>query len=76
MNSTVTAATFFALRESRDLASSVCRAAGMSLAALEEQEFEGGEFKLRPVSPGRRGKADGPVDRAAIRPRRRALVVG
>ena len=49
MNSTVTATTFFALREIRDLASSVCRAAGMSLAPLEEQEFEGGEFKLRPL---------------------------
>lgn len=39
----------FALRESRDLASAVYRHAGLSLASLEEREFEGGEFKLRPL---------------------------
>jgi ribose-phosphate pyrophosphokinase len=39
----------FALSESRDLALSVARSAGLTLAALEERRFEGGEFKLRPL---------------------------
>jgi ribose-phosphate pyrophosphokinase len=42
-------AAFFALRESRDLASSVAQHADLPLAALEERLFEGGEFKLRPL---------------------------
>ncbi|HEY6923533.1 MAG TPA: ribose-phosphate diphosphokinase [Steroidobacteraceae bacterium] len=41
--------TCFALRESRDLASAVYRHAGLSVAPLEERDFEGGEFKLRPL---------------------------
>ena len=40
---------FFALRESQELASSVSQYAGLSLSALEERHFEGGEFKLRPL---------------------------
>lgn len=40
---------FFALRESRDLAGLVARHAELKLAALEERDFEGGEFKLRPL---------------------------
>ncbi len=39
----------FALSESRDLASAAYRHAGLPLAALEERDFEGGEFKLRPL---------------------------
>lgn len=39
----------FALSESRELGSAVCRDAGLALAALEERRFEGGEFKLRPL---------------------------
>ena len=39
----------FTLRESRDLACAVYRHADLRLAALEERDFEGGEFKLRPL---------------------------
>ncbi len=39
----------FALHESRDLAYAVYREADLPLAALEERDFEGGEFKLRPL---------------------------
>lgn len=39
----------FTLRESRDLASAVYRHAELPLAPLEERDFEGGEFKLRPL---------------------------
>jgi ribose-phosphate pyrophosphokinase len=45
----VNAASFFALRESRDLATAMGRYAEMELAPLEERDFEGGEFKLRPL---------------------------
>jgi ribose-phosphate pyrophosphokinase len=39
---------FFGLTESRDLAGAVCKSMDLPMAALEEQRFEGGEFKLRP----------------------------
>jgi len=39
----------FGLRESRDLACAVYRHADLPLAPLEERDFEGGEFKLRPL---------------------------
>lgn len=39
----------FALRESRLLGESVARCAGVELAPLEERDFDGGEFKLRPL---------------------------
>ncbi len=39
----------FAPSESRDLAEAVGRAAGITVAALEERTFEQGEFKLRPL---------------------------
>lgn len=39
----------FALRESRELGEAVARSAGVELAALEERDFEGGEYKLRPL---------------------------
>ncbi len=39
----------FALRESRSLGEAVARAAGVDLAALEERDFDGGEYKLRPL---------------------------
>lgn len=39
----------FTLRESRDLARAVYHHADLPLAALEERDFEGGEFKLRPL---------------------------
>jgi ribose-phosphate pyrophosphokinase len=44
-----TEAAFFALRHSHDLASSVAQHAELPLASLEERDFEGGEFKLRPL---------------------------
>ena len=47
------AASFFALHESRDLALAVSHHACLPLAALEERDFEGGEFKLRPLEPVR-----------------------
>jgi ribose-phosphate pyrophosphokinase len=40
----------FTLRESRDLACAVYRHAELPLAPLEERDFEGGEFKLRPLA--------------------------
>jgi ribose-phosphate pyrophosphokinase len=40
----------FALRESRALAFDIGRATGVALAPLEERSFEGGEFKLRPLT--------------------------
>jgi ribose-phosphate pyrophosphokinase len=40
---------FFALRESRELANSVGHYARLRLSDLEERDFEGGEFKLRPL---------------------------
>jgi len=39
----------FTLRESRDLACAVYRHADLPVAELEERDFEGGEFKLRPL---------------------------
>jgi ribose-phosphate pyrophosphokinase len=39
----------FALRESRELGEAIAREAGTQLAALEERNFEGGEYKLRPL---------------------------
>jgi ribose-phosphate pyrophosphokinase len=38
---------FFALTESRDLGGAVCKSMDLLMAVLEEQRFEGGEFKLR-----------------------------
>jgi ribose-phosphate pyrophosphokinase len=40
---------FFTPRESRDLASAISSHADLPLSALEERDFEGGEFKLRPL---------------------------
>lgn len=51
-------ALLFSLRESHELASSVSRHAGLELSDLEERNFEGGEFKLRPLESVR--------DRAAL----------
>lgn len=42
-------ALLFSPLESHDLASSVSRYAGLALSELEERNFEGGEFKLRPL---------------------------
>ncbi len=42
-------ALIFAPAESRALAQTASRTAGIELAALEEREYEGGEFKLRPL---------------------------
>jgi ribose-phosphate pyrophosphokinase len=39
----------FALRESRQLGEAVALGAGVELAPLEERDFEGGEYKLRPL---------------------------
>jgi ribose-phosphate pyrophosphokinase len=39
----------FSPNESRPFAQEVCALSGVPLAALEEREFEGGEFKLRPL---------------------------
>jgi ribose-phosphate pyrophosphokinase len=39
----------FALRESGDLGTAIAREAGTEPAGLEERDFEGGEFKLRPL---------------------------
>jgi ribose-phosphate pyrophosphokinase len=39
----------FAPRESRTLAQAVGEAAGVQVAELEERDYEGGEFKLRPL---------------------------
>jgi ribose-phosphate pyrophosphokinase len=41
--------TYFALDESRNLATAVGRQAGLALAGLEDRRFEGDEFKLRPL---------------------------
>ena len=43
----------FALSESGELGREICRTSGCKFAALEEREFEGGEFKLRPLVPVR-----------------------
>jgi ribose-phosphate pyrophosphokinase len=43
----------FAPGESRALAEAASERAGIELAALEEREYEGGEFKLRPLQPVR-----------------------
>jgi ribose-phosphate pyrophosphokinase len=40
---------FFAPSESRAPGDQVARAAGLALAPLEERNFDGGEFKLRPL---------------------------
>lgn len=40
---------FYALTESLELGKATSHEAGLALAPLEEQEFEGGEFKLRPL---------------------------
>jgi ribose-phosphate pyrophosphokinase len=40
---------FLALSESRELGMQVARAAGLVLTPLEERQFDGGEFKLRPL---------------------------
>ena len=44
-----TSSSFFALPESQELASAVSRYARLPLSNLEERDFEGGEFKLRPL---------------------------
>jgi ribose-phosphate pyrophosphokinase len=49
MNSAPMGTSFFALRDSRELACLVSQRAGLPLAALEERDFEAGEFKLRPL---------------------------
>jgi len=41
----------FAPGESRALGQAMSERAGIQLAALEEREYEGGEFKLRPLQP-------------------------
>jgi ribose-phosphate pyrophosphokinase len=43
----------FAPGESRALGEAASERAGIELAALEEREYEGGEFKLRPLQPVR-----------------------
>ena len=43
----------FAPGESRALGQAASERAGLELAALEEREYEGGEFKLRPLQPVR-----------------------
>jgi ribose-phosphate pyrophosphokinase len=43
----------FAPGESRVLGEAASQRAGIELAALEEREYEGGEFKLRPLQPVR-----------------------
>jgi ribose-phosphate pyrophosphokinase len=43
----------FAPGESRALGKAASERAGIELAALEEREYEGGEFKLRPLQPVR-----------------------
>jgi ribose-phosphate pyrophosphokinase len=43
----------FAPGESRALGQAVSEKAGIELATLEEREYEGGEFKLRPLQPVR-----------------------
>jgi ribose-phosphate pyrophosphokinase len=39
----------YAPSETRELAALTCREAGLGLGSLEECQFEGGEFKLRPL---------------------------
>lgn len=46
---TAPGARFFALSESADFATRVCEQARLRLSPLEEQRFEGGEFKFRPL---------------------------
>lgn len=41
---------FYALTESLELGKATCQVAGLELSALEERVFEGGEFKLRPLT--------------------------
>lgn len=49
MRSASALTSFFALRESHKLAFPVSQHAELPLAPLEERDFEGGEFKLRPL---------------------------
>jgi ribose-phosphate pyrophosphokinase len=68
---------FFALSESRALASAVAQEAGLVLAPLEERLYAGGEFKLRPLETVRdrpafvlqslAGTADAPLSERLIR---------
>jgi ribose-phosphate pyrophosphokinase len=67
----------FALRESHALALEIGHAAGVELAELEERRFEGGEFKLRPLTAVRNrtvfvvqslaGTPDAPVAQRTLR---------
>jgi ribose-phosphate pyrophosphokinase len=50
---TTCAPLIFAPSESRALAAAASKHAGIELADLEEREYEGGEFKLRPLQPVR-----------------------
>lgn len=49
MSSCAFSAVFFALAETQGLADVVARHAALTVAALEDHRFEGGEFKLRPL---------------------------
>jgi ribose-phosphate pyrophosphokinase len=49
MSAATASTSFFALSESQKLARSISQHAGLPLSALEERNFEGGEFKLRPL---------------------------
>jgi ribose-phosphate pyrophosphokinase len=65
------------LGESRELASAVAHAADLALVALEERQFAGGEFKLRPLESVRdrelfvlqslAGTAEAPVSSRLVR---------
>jgi ribose-phosphate pyrophosphokinase len=67
----------FALRESHALALELSQATGVELAPLEERSFEGGEFKLRPLTAVRgrvafvvqslAGTPDAPVAQRLVR---------
>jgi ribose-phosphate pyrophosphokinase len=58
---------YFALDESRELAVAVGQHAGLPLAGLEDQRFEGDEFKLRPLESVR-GRAAFVLQSLAGRP--------
>jgi len=45
----ISAPCIFSLSESRELADQIGQYAGLRPGALEERDFEGGEFKLRPL---------------------------
>jgi ribose-phosphate pyrophosphokinase len=45
----ISASCIFSLSESRELADRIAQCAGLRSGALEERDFEGGEFKLRPL---------------------------